>query len=220
MINQIHDNSAVENYLNEISLREAEKTKSQKVRNFTKEAPYRVLMVGGIILALAILFYSLGLGISHARSFKVVTINETIETRNGYETVLQEELISEANTDKLINIEEILSEQQQVIPTSLGDDLSQEANIVRNYYIFDDIPFNGNKISYLTIGRKYSSPNSPPDFEYCYVQVVDEDGLSKRVNLVEINSDLRKENPINPKMAANIQVSVAELQEAQSKCTI
>ena len=220
MINQIHDNSAVEKYLNEISLREAEKTKSQKVRNFTKEAPYRVLMVGGIILALAILFYCLGLGISNARSFKVVTINETIETRNGYETVVQEELISEANTDKLINIEEILSEQQQVIPTSLGEDLSQEVNIVRNYYIFDDIPFAGNKISYLTIGRKYSSPNSSPDFEYCYVQVVDEDGLSKRVNLVEINSDLRKENPINPKMAANIQVSVAELQEAQSKCTI
>ena len=122
MINQIHDNSAVENYLKELSAREAEKTQSYRVQNFVKEAPYQVLRIGGVILAVAILLYFLGLGIGNARSFEVVTISENIETRNGYESVTsdstQEINAQDHNQDQLINLDKILLDQEKVMESA------------------------------------------------------------------------------------------------------
>jgi len=219
MINQIHDNSAVENYLKELSAREAEKTQSYRVENFIKEAPYKTLRIGGVILAVALLLYFLGLGIGNARSFEVVTINENIETRNGYEQVNSESSQNIQDQDQLINIDDILSDQEKVIPTSLEENIPAQGAAVRNYYIFDSIPLAGNKIQELTIGRMFSSPDSPPDLEYCYVEVYGQDGLSKRLDLVELKSGKREETEINSMIAENLQVSIEELKGAQSRCT-
>ena len=220
MINQIHDNSAVENYLKELSAREAEKTQSYRVENFIKEAPYKALRIGGVILAVALLLYFLGLGIGNARSFEVVTINENIETRNGYEQVNSESTQNIQDQDQLINIDEILSDQEKVIPSSLEENIPAQGTAVRNYYIFDSIPLAGQKIKELTIGRMFSSPDSPPDLEYCYVEVSGRDGLSKRLDLVELKSGKRKETKINSKIAESLQVSIEELKGAQSRCTL
>tara|TARA_Y100001935_G_C17156798_1_gene433212 strand:- start:160 stop:834 length:675 start_codon:yes stop_codon:yes gene_type:complete len=224
MINQIHDNSAVENYLKELSAREAEKTQSYRVQNFVKEAPYKVLRTGGVILAVAILLYFLGLGIGNARSFEVVTINENIETRNGYESVTsdstQEINAQDHNQDQLINLDEILLDQEKVIPTSIEENIPVQGTAVRNYYIFDSIPLAGQTIKELTIGRMFSSPDSPPDLEYCYVEVRGRDGLSKRLDLVELKSGKREETEINSKIAESLQVSIEELKGAQSRCTL
>ena len=217
MINQIHDNSAVENYLKELSAREAEKTQSYRVENFIKEAPYKVLRTGGIILAVALLLYFLGLGISNARSFEVVTINENIETKNGYELVDSDS--TQDIQDQLINLDEILLDQEKVIPTSIEENIPAQGTAVRNYYIFDSIPLTGQKIKELIIGRVFNSPDSPPDYEYCYVQVKGSDGLSKRLDLVELKSGKRKETEINSKIAESLQVSIEELKGAQSRCT-
>ena len=219
MINQIHDNSAVENYLKELSAREAEKTQSYRVENFIKEAPYKVLRTGGVILAVALLLYFLGLGVSNARSFEVVTINENIETRNGYEQADSESIQNITEQDKLIDIDEILSNQDQVIPTSLEKNIPDQGAAVRNYYIFDSIPFDGEEISELTIGRKFSAPDSPPILEWCYVSIYTQDGISQRLNLVRLESGKRTKTEINSKMARNLQISVKELKGAQSKCT-
>ena len=53
------------------------------------------------------------MGISNARSFEVVTINENIETRNGYEQADSESIQNITEQDKLIDIDEILSNQDQ-----------------------------------------------------------------------------------------------------------
>ncbi|MDC0028248.1 hypothetical protein OAJ35_01835 [Gammaproteobacteria bacterium] len=218
MINQIHDNSAVENYLKELSAREAEKTQSYRVENFIKEAPYKALRIGGVILAVALLLYFLGLGIGNARSFEVVTINENIETRNGYEQVNSESSQNIQDQDQLINVEEILSNQEKIIPSSLEENISQQGTLVRNYYIFDSIPFNGEVLTEITIGRKFSDPDSSPDFEYCYVEVYGEEGLPKRINLVEITLGKRTEREITDKIAKSLNTSVIELKGAQSQC--
>ena len=76
MSSQVYDSSAVDDYLNELSAREAEVTRSRRIENFRREVPYQVLKIGGVILALAILFYFLGLAIGNARSYEVVIINE------------------------------------------------------------------------------------------------------------------------------------------------
>lgn len=219
MITQIHDNSAVESYLRELSARQAEKTRSLSIENFTKEAPYKVLKIGGLLLALAILFYLLGLGIGNARSFEVVTINENIETRNGFEKFSTDNSAADSQ-DTLINVDEILQQQEKTIPSSLEKNIPQQGTAVRNYYIFDTIPLTGKKIKELIIGRMFSSPDSPPDLEYCYVEVGGLDGLSKRLDLVELKSGKREETEINSKIAESLQVSVEELKGAQSRCTL
>jgi hypothetical protein len=216
MINQIHDNSAVENYLKELSAREAEKTQSYRVQNFVKEAPYKVFRTGGVILAVAILLYFLGLGIGNARSFEVVTIKENIETRNGYDQAKQE--AQNSSEDQLIDVEEILSNQVNVIPSSLEENITNTKSVVRNYYIFDDIPFNGKVISVITVGRKFSAPDSPPVLEWCYISVYGQDGLSKRIDLVELQSGKRRETKITRAIAKNLNISVEELKGAQSAC--
>ena len=219
MITPIHDNSAVESYLRELSARQAEKTRSLSIENFTKEAPYKVFKIGGLLLALAILFYLLGLGIGNARSFEVVTINENIETRNGFEKVSTDNSAA-ASQDTLINVDEILQQQEKTIPSSLEENIPQQGTAVRNYYIFDSIPLAGQTIKELTIGRMFSSPDSSPDLEYCYVEVRGRDGLSKRLDLVELKSGKREETEINSKIAESLRVSIEELKGAQSRCTL
>ena len=66
----------------------------------------------------------------------------------------------------------------------------------------------------------FSSPDSPPDLEYCYVEVRGRDGLSKRLDLVELKSGKREETEINSKIAESLQVSIEELKGAQSRCTL
>lgn len=217
MKNQIHDNSAVDNYLKELSIRQAEKTRSLSIDNSNKEAPYKVLKIVGILTALAVLFYLLGLGIKNARSYEVVTINENIETKNGYQNVSNDN-ITETPQDTLINLEEILEQQEVVIPSSIEENAPQKETVVRNYYIFDRIPFNGENIEELIVGRMFSSPGTPPEIQYCYVKVYGEDGVSKRLDLVELHSGKREETEINSKIAESFQISIDELKGAQSRC--
>ena len=119
MSSQVYDSSAVDDYLNELSAREAEVTRSRRIENFRREVPYQVLKIGGVILALAILFYFLGLAIGNARSYEVVIINETNETRSGYAAaseIIESSSESSVPEDKLIDIDGIIKEQRDNNP--------------------------------------------------------------------------------------------------------
>jgi len=63
MSTSVYDSSAVDLYINELSLREAEVTRSRQIDNFRREVPYIALKWCAYILPIAILIWFLG----HAR---------------------------------------------------------------------------------------------------------------------------------------------------------
>ena len=224
MNSKVYDSSAVDNYLRELSERQSQVTRSRKIENFRKEAPYQVLKVGGILLALALLFYFLGLGISHARSFEVVTINENIETRNGFHNVSDKELTSEVvgsqDQDRLINVEEILASQNNSIPATIMHSNNQKKSGVRHYTIFDSVPFNGNDIYEVVTGRQFDSPDSPPISSYCYAELGGKGGIDQTISLIRINEGKRDIKKHTSSMEKNLGVSKDEFMRAMAKCTI
>ena len=66
MSRAVYDSSAVDNYLNELSKREAEVTRTRQIDNTIKEVPYQVLRWAGRLLPIAILIWILGHAISNA----------------------------------------------------------------------------------------------------------------------------------------------------------
>ena len=223
MNSKVYDSSAVDNYLRELSERESQVTRSRQIENFRKEAPYQVLKIGGIILAFALLLYFLGLGISHARSFEVVTINENIETRNGSHYVPDNEQAAEVvesqDQDRLINVEEILASQSNNIPSSIVSN-NQKQSGVRHYTIFDSVPFNGEEIYEVVTGRQFDSPESPPVRSYCYAELYRTDGIDRTISLIRIDEGKRDTKTHTPSMKIDLGVSKEEFLGAMSKCTI
>jgi hypothetical protein len=224
MNSKVYDSSAVDNYLKELSERESQVTKSRKIENFRKEAPYQVLKVGGMLLALALLFYFLGLGIGHARSFEVVTINENIETRNGFHNVSDTKLTAEADVsqeqDRVINIEEILANQNNSLPATIVSSTNQKESGVRHYTIFDSVPFKGDEIYKVVTGRQFDSPESPPISSYCYADLYGEVGIDQTISLIHVTEGKKNIKKHTSSMEKNLGVSKKEFIGAMSKCTI
>ena len=83
MSSAVYDSSAVDNYLNELSKREAEVTRTRQIDNTIKEVPYQVLRWAGRLLPIAILIWILGHAISNALSYERIVKNETISSTNS-----------------------------------------------------------------------------------------------------------------------------------------
>ena len=215
MSTSVYDSSAVDLYINELSLREAEVTRSRQIDNFRREVPYIALKWCAYILPIAILIWFLGHAISNALSYERLTKHESFI--QGIETPINEE---EYIGDETIDVESILARsnsQNNYFPET-EDQL--EAEVVRDYYIFDTLPFDSPVIQEVIIGRKYDKPNSTAQEEFCYINVWESDGIGQRLNLIVINEDGRAENPLDISMAQKLNISLDELLKARAACTI
>ena len=215
MNTSVYDSSAVDLYINELSRREAEVTRSRQIDNFRREVPYIALKWCAYILPIAILIWFLGHAISNALSYERLVKHESFT--QGIKTPIKEEQYIE---DETIDVEAILARsnsQNNHFPEA-EDQL--EAEVVRDYYIFDTFPFDNPAIQEVIIGRKYDEPNSAAQEEFCYINVWQEDGIGQRLNLIVIDEDGRIENPIDQSMAQKLNISLSELFEARAACTI
>ena len=215
MSTSVYDSSAVDLYINELSLREAEVTRSRQIDNFRREVPYIALKWCAYILPIAILIWFLGHAISNALSYERLVKHESFT--QGIKTPIKEE---QYIGDETIDVEEILASAKSQDSYFPEDEEQLQAEVVRDYYIFDTLPINNAAIQEVIIGRKYDEPNSAAQEEFCYINVWQEDGIGQRLNLIVIDEDGRTENPLDQSMAQKLNISLSELFEARAACTI
>ena len=163
MKNTAYDASAVDNYINELNSREAEITRSMRIQNFKREVPARVFLWCGYAVPIIIFILILGFAINKASSFE--RVEKTVIENSAHESTNQTESFS---SDLILDIDTILSEEP-AFPTEVENEPSEEG-IVRNYVIFDRIPFHGEFIKHVVIGREYETPGSQPKECWCYVK--------------------------------------------------
>ena len=204
MNKEIYDSSAVDNYLNEISKREQEVTRSMKIENLRNEVPSQVFKWAGILTAISLLIYVLGNSVANSRSFEQIKINEYRETFSGNPS---------EGEDELIDIESLLPVELEEIDTS-------NSEIVRDFYRFDHVPYEGEKIKTVIIGTNYKEQGAPASSRFCYVRINDEGSISKRIDLANISSGERHLTEITDEFAQKIGVTKKELLGAQAKCSI
>ena len=215
MSTSVYDSSAVDLYIKELSRREAEVTRSRQIDNFIREVPYIALKWCAYILPIAILIWFLGHAISNALSFERIVKHESFT--QGMKTSFKEE---QYMGDEIIDVEGILASAKSQKNHFLEDEDQLEAEVVRDYYIFDTLPFDNPAIQEVIIGRKYDEPNSAAQREFCYINVWQADGIGQRLNLITIDEDGRVENPLDQSIAKKLNVSLSELFEARATCTI
>ena len=204
MNKEIYDSSAVDSYLNEISKREQEITRSMKIENLRNEVPSQVFKWVGILTAISLLIYVLGNSVANSRSFEQIKINEYRETFSGN---------ASDGEDKLIDIESLLPAEFEEIDTS-------NSEIVRDFYRFDHVPYDGEKIKTVVIGTNYKEQGSPASSRFCYVHIRGEDSIIKRLDLAKMSSGERHLTDITEEFAQKVGVTKKELLGAQAKCSI
>ena len=204
MNKEIYDSSAVDSYLNEISKREQEITRSMKIENLRNEVPSQVFKWVGILTAISLLIYVLGNSVANSRNFEQIKINEYRETLSGN---------ASEGEDKLIDIESLLPAEFEEIDTS-------NSEIVRDFYRFDHVPYDGEKIKTVVIGTNYKEQGSPASSRFCYVHIRGEDSIIKRLDLAKMSSGERHLTDITEEFAQKVGVTKKELLGAQAKCSI
>ena len=215
MSTSVYDSSAVDLYINELSHRQAEITRSRQIDNFIREVPYIALKWCGYILPIAILIWFLGHAISNAFSHETIVKHETLN--QGFETSVREE---KSSGDETIDVEAILASAKSQDPYFPEDEEKPQGESVRDYYIFDTLPIDNEAIQEVIIGRKYDEPNSAAQTQFCYINIWQADGIGQRLNLISIDEDGRVENPLDKSMAQKLNISLSELFEARAACTI
>ena len=219
----IYNSSAVDNYIIEQSRREQEITRTRSIENYIKEAPYVLLVWGGRLFAVALLIMCIGWAISNALSFDRNTSNIT-KTMSGMSHSVGEN--NESESDHVIDIDELLKEgEARDADSGLSEfnnnqEVTSAEDVVRDYYIFDTINFQGDVIDSVTVGRVYEDPSSPSISQYCYVDVPQINGIKSSFHFININIDVRTETPITDEAARALGVSKSELLQAKSHCTI
>lgn len=217
MSRAVYDSSAVDNYISELSKREAEVTRTRQIDNTIKEVPYQVLRWAGRLLPVAILIWILGHAISNALSYERIVKNETISSTNSN----SQDSKGALSDDELIDVDSILADadnQATVFPKVDEPDVAAES--VRNYYMFDSIPFSGSNFDVVTVGRQYAEKGSAPSEEFCYVNVNKSDGTSTRIDFIYIQEGERFDHELTQEIADNTGVPLSEFKAARSKCTI
>ena len=296
MNSAVYDSSAVDAYIQEQTKREQEITRTRKIENFAKEAPYLLLLWGGRLLAVGLLILCIGYAIKLALSWH--HIDETIisgpkpSVYNGYQ---KDEFTQE---DVLVDVEGILErgdfnnhengsissqtnggiessfpiistqqenvqdtselpsgitnseitstipessisqahdqtasiEESQVLASNEATKNSSEEiennvappeeNTIRKYTVFDRIPFNGDVIDTVIVGRRFDEPGGPIVGKYCYIKVPNSKGIYESVYFISDNSEGRKELPITQTLSKDLKIDQQELLAAKSKCKI
>ena len=91
---------------------------------------------------------------------------------------------------------------------------------IRNYYLFDHVPFEGLRLQEVIIGRIYDAPGEEPYKIYCYITWQNKESFSKKIELVNISNDQRFETEINQEISESTGISIKELKDAQEACGI
>ena len=92
--------------------------------------------------------------------------------------------------------------------------------VVRNYVIFDEIPFDHFEITKVTVGRQYDSPDSEYSSAWCYINRNSSNGLRDTLFLKQIDEDGIDKLDVTDQVASDFLLSKDVILEAQSKCTI
>ena len=212
----IYDSSAVDSYMSELSKREQEKTRTRSIENFIKEAPYILMVWGGKLVALALLVMCIGWAIQNALSWDSSNTDIT-KIMSGYDYHPDSgELLP---GDDVIDINELLNDSK-LSDFNDNPELQTDTENVRDYYIFDNIEFNGNIINGITIGRVFADPSSPSHKQYCYADIPHGNGIETTFHFIDITNDVRTEKPITTEIANTLGVAYSELMQAKAKCSI
>ena len=295
----IYDSSAVDAYIQEQTKREQEITRTRKIENLAKEAPYLLLLWGGRLLAVGLLILFIGYAIKLALSWhhidETIISNSTPAAYTGY-GIDKEEFVE---GDVILDVEAILargnvsnqdngsisgqtnrsenssqgnistqqentqgisepssgitnSEITSVIPEpSSNQDIDQtssieesqvltsneeemknapeeaqnnlappEENTIRKYTVFDRIPFDGESIDTVIVGRRFDEPGGPIVGKYCYINIPNSKGIYESVYFIRDDSEGRHELPITKALSKDLKVDQQELLAAKSKCKI
>jgi hypothetical protein len=211
MTTTICDSSAVDNYLRELSNREAERTRRLNIENYKREVPFTILKYIGIAIAITLVLWALGRSIGNSNSF----IQKVIHSGFGGGDI--SESYSSSSDDQTICIECLLEEKDQDFPLIE----EPEFDIVRNYVIFDYVDFQSGDISQVTIGREYPDASSSMSASWCYINVDLDSGAKGTLTLIKNNEDgTRKEPEINQSLADTYGLSIQDLVAAKNKCGI
>ncbi len=211
MTTTICDSSAVDNYLRELSNREAERTRRLNIENYKREVPFTILKYIGIAVAITLVLWALGRSIGNSNSF----IQKVIHSGFGGDEI--SESYSSPSKDQTICIECLLEEKEQGLP--IIDE--PEIDVVRNYVIFDHVDLEIGNISQVTIGREYPDASSSLSESWCYISVNLDSGARGTLTLIRNNEDgTRREPEINQSLADTYGLSIQDLLAAKDKCGI
>ncbi len=156
------DNNYINKYLDEQAERNHERTRAMHIANKKEEIPYLIAKYGGISL----IILCIGFALKNANSFTQETLHQTI---TGDAATAQE--YNSQSEDMLIDVESLLAESTVTKDGFPSEPLTEEmpAEVVRNYVIFDEIPFDHIEITKVTVGRQYDSPDSEYSSAWCYI---------------------------------------------------
>lgn len=207
------DNNYINKYLDEQAERNHERTKAMHIANKKEEIPYIIARYGGISL----LILCIGFALKNANSFTKETLNQTI---TGDAAIAQQ--YNAESEDMLIDVESLLAESIVTKEDFPSEPLKEElpAEVVRNYVIFDEIPFDHNEITKVTVGRQYDSPDSEYSSAWCYIDRNNSNGLRDTLFLKQVDEEGMDKLDVTDQVASEFLLSKDVILEAQSKCTI
>ena len=178
-----------------------------------KEIPFLIAKYGII----SFLILSIGLALNYANSFTQKILHQTVAEKGN---ISQQYHVN--NEDELIDLESLLAGLNEEIidfPTeSLTDELPSD--VVRNYVIFDEIPFDHNEIRKVTVGRQYDSPDSKFTSAWCYIERDGVNGIVDTLYLKQVDENGSDKLDITDLVASEFQVTIDIIKKAQSICTI
>ena len=82
------------------------------------------------------------------------------------------------------------------------------------------IPFDGEFIEKVVIGKRYDNPNDEPKTIWCYVEVLTGSALAPTLYLLHIHNGLRVDTEITKSIAKELGVPIRELTRAKRRCSI
>lgn len=203
------DTTAVDNYMDQMNKRESEITRKMSVANLKQEAPATAMLWFGRLGAVALVILVLGFAINKSLSWERVNIDKTI-TEVVPETPVH-------GKDVLIDIAAIIDENPR-FPENVVSTKDPES--IRNYYLFDTKPFNGEIIKEVNVGRVFDAPGKEPQEIYCYITWKEGGEFSKRMDLINIDEGKRTEKELTQEIVDMSGISLEELQRAQKTCNI
>ena len=208
------DNNYINKYLDEQAERNHERTRAIHIANKKEEIPYILAKLGGI----SFLILCIGFALKNSNSFTQEVLHKTSQEKGAIT-----EQLSSPRKDVLIDIERLLSEakgaEEKFPDPSLSEDIPEE--IVRNYVIFDKIPFNHPEIENVTVGRQFDTPDSEYSSAWCYIVRKSGSGLRDTLYLKVIDEDDGIDiTDITDQIALDFGLSKEVAMEAQSLCTI
>ena len=293
----IYDSSAVDAYIQEQAKREQEITRTRKIENFSKEAPFLLLLWGGRLLAVGLLILCIGYAIKLAFSWhhidETIISNPTPGVYSGYQIdeFSEEDVLvdvegilargnvnnqgngstssqTESNSESSLPITSTQQENtpdtnepssgimdsgntsaisepttsqdnDQTLPnTGSQESIPKEAEIeiaeeetennlappeqdtIRKYTVFDRIPFDGESIETVIVGRRFDEPGGPIISTYCYIKLPNSKGIYESIYFIRDDFKGRDELPITKALSKDLEIDYQELLAAKSKCKI